>query len=251
MTWHPLTPSIPNTLQSATNNAALQAGLVACSTLLLHPFQQTVGDGESHYKTLSFPNALDKLATKLGDNTDPHLTNNALLAIAVHDSTLAGFAAKLKPVALELGINDFMVPQQRAELLATLENDKWTINTASPVQVPVSDKIAANICTLTDDFTRARARQISHDESQATIGDAKAELAALQQLKTAHDQSVASAMDDVELPAVDASVLYLSGDLVSGVKNSGGPGHDQTLTAIFVVLGSSEQLKVWREVCGV
>ena len=250
MTWQPLIPTKPNTLQSAADFAALQAGLAACHTLLIHPFQQTVGEGESHYKTLSFPTALARLAEKLQDNTDPFLEQNALLAVAVHANNLNDFASKLDSVINGMGIHAFTVPAQRARHLATLESDKWQIPIASPVQVPISDHIPANSWSKTDEFARARLRQLSHATGQGMIGDTQAELAALQQRKTDHDNAVNSALDDVELPAVDATCCYIASDIVNGIKNSGGPGADQTLTAILAMLGTADALIAWREVCG-
>lgn len=250
MTWQTLTLTKPNTLQSAATIAALQAGLVACKTLLLHPFQQTVGEGESHFKTLSFPTALARLAEKLQDNTDPYLEQDALLAIAVHANNLNDFASKLDTLISNMGINTFMVPKERAQHLATLESDKWQMPLASPVQVPISDTIPAVSWDKTDEFTRARLRQLSHATAQSLIGETLAELTALQQRKTDHDNAVSTAFDDVQLPAVDAKCLYLSGDLANGIKNSGGPGADQTLTAMFAILGTEDALTTWLEVCG-
>ncbi|WHI46816.1 hypothetical protein [Microbulbifer sp. VAAF005] len=119
------------TASTATGSAANQNALVDLfgadmRALVVHPYQEGVGQGESYSRHLSAPNAQQALAAKLGDAWDNYKPSGNLEAVCVlfAEQTLAAFATRLKAVCGLFPISELCEAEHRAEQLLRLESEK-------------------------------------------------------------------------------------------------------------------------------
>ncbi|BBM04159.1 hypothetical protein [Microbulbifer sp. GL-2] len=119
------------TASTATGSAATQNTLVdlfgaELRALVVHPYQEGVGQGESYSRHLSAPNAQQALAAKLGDACDSFKPGGSLEAVCVlfAEQTLSAFAERLKAVCQLFPLSELCEAEHRAEQLLRLESEK-------------------------------------------------------------------------------------------------------------------------------
>ncbi|WP_299940098.1 hypothetical protein [uncultured Microbulbifer sp.] len=119
------------TASTATGSDAAQNALVhlfgaELRALVVHPYQEGVGQGESYSRHLSAPNAQQALAGKLGDAWDSYKPAGNLEAVCVlfAEQTLTAFAARLKAVCQLFPLSELCEAEHRAEQLLRLESEK-------------------------------------------------------------------------------------------------------------------------------
>jgi hypothetical protein len=119
------------TASTATGSGATQNSLVdlfgaEMRALVVHPYQEGVGQGESYSRHLSAPNAQQALVAKLGDAWDSHKPAGTLEAVCIliAEQTLTAFAARLKAACQLFPISELCEAEHRAEQLLRLESEK-------------------------------------------------------------------------------------------------------------------------------
>ncbi|MFC6977607.1 hypothetical protein [Microbulbifer taiwanensis] len=119
------------TAATAQGSAAAQNNLVALfgvdlRLLVVHPYQEGVGQGTGYSRHLSAPNAQLALAEKLGDAWDTHTPAGTLEAVAVlfAEQTLEAFAARLAAIGQAFPVPELRMAERRTDHLLRLEAEK-------------------------------------------------------------------------------------------------------------------------------
>ncbi|MFS1525830.1 hypothetical protein ACL7TT_17240 [Microbulbifer sp. 2304DJ12-6] len=119
------------TAATAAGSAALDNTLRALfgadlHLLVVHPYQEGVGQGHSYSRHLSAPNAQRALAAKLGDAWDRNKPVGALEAVAVllATQTLGTFATGLHTLCQWLPLPELCQAERRTQQLLRLESEK-------------------------------------------------------------------------------------------------------------------------------
>jgi len=245
MSWRSISISIPNSI----NNAAALADLPALAThvqsVLIHPFQYGVGEGDMP-NVLSFPNAINALSNKLSE-----ADYDGAVCIAFAENSVKKLADKVKDAVENIGLFWLLTVQQRAELLTALDKEKYTITEPSLTPVIVrNEHTVLHAQKLAECYT-AKAIELVTEESKTAIGEIAAELEQLATKKADSDAITTSALSAVEIGSVDGYALKLSGSNLAGqLRSANGPGSEKSLTAILCFMGSDEQLTLISELVG-
>ncbi|WP_102794308.1 hypothetical protein [Bowmanella denitrificans] len=247
MTWQALSLTKPASITSAAALADLHALDNGVQSVLVHPYQYGVGEGPGMPTHLAFPNAVNAMATKLAELNAPAAT---LLAVA--SSQQADFANKLQVLLDATNILWLLTPQQRAALLAVLEQEKWIGKDASTVPVQIRQTHTLLHIGKVAECYRAKGRQLAKTEAAQSIDDIPAELAAWHAAKQAHNAEVDAALGNVQIDSADALALSLTGgDLGTQLRAAGGPGPEKSLAMIMAWFGTAADLAPINELLGV
>ncbi|MFA0810859.1 hypothetical protein [Microbulbifer epialgicus] len=122
-----MNPTAATAIGSAANqNALVELFGTDLRALVVHPYQEGVGQGESYTRHLSAPNAQQALAGKLGDAWDNHKPSGPLEAVCVlfAEQSLRAFAERLKAVCQLFPLSELCEAEHRAEQLLRLESEK-------------------------------------------------------------------------------------------------------------------------------
>ncbi|MCX2834447.1 hypothetical protein [Microbulbifer thermotolerans] len=119
------------TAATAEESAAAQNNLAALfdadlRLLVVHPYQEGVGQGSGYSRHLSAPNAQLALADKLGDTWDSYTPAGDLEALAVlfAEQTLESFASRLAAIGQVFPVPELRMAERRADQLLRLEAEK-------------------------------------------------------------------------------------------------------------------------------
>jgi hypothetical protein len=245
MSWNSISLTKPSSIAAAAALADLQALATQVGAVMVHPFQFAVGEGERPM-VLAFPNAVEALAIKLAEIKPPSATCLAFTA-----TSLSGLNSVLKNAIEATGLQWLLTPQQRSELLNSLDSKKWDLPTASetPVQVRQTHTIL-HVGKIAECY-QVKNQQLAKEEGLTAVADIATELANLDTKKQQYDSEVDAAFDAIDIGSADGYALKLSGsDVASQLRDSGGPGAEKSMTVIICFFGESEDLKVIEEWVG-
>ncbi|NWD54284.1 hypothetical protein HX878_05955 [Pseudomonas veronii] len=231
------------------------------SSIVVTPFQPGVGQGSGgHQRFLSAPNVLEQLAKKLSDNTDANRPTGqqAGLVLIFLATRLDQFASTLGRFNALLPVPDMVRAERRARHLSQLEVDKWQQPSAG--QLPSWGQLPLQRCPITKQASQSMAGQLAMLEGYASDSSPMADLAALQVRKqeqaTARDQQLADlreqfANSDNDM-AIQARLLGPGdvGQIRRDLLEGDAPGHEWSLCAGVLLMGSSEGLSFVRELVG-
>lgn len=215
----------------------------ALKTLIAHPWMHGVGEGSGHYRYLSFPNAAGALASALQGETD------AVFGLAVTAASFKDFGVQVKALTHAFPIRQFDQARVRAEQLATLETDKFDLPDAPGL-------LSGGALSL------ASLPRLADIQKAATMQQAKAAAASFESSNPltnlqAHQTAAAAASSAVDNALADAKALFTGGsawrfyaaaDAANAITSGPGPGHEYTITAMMLFIGSAADLALLREI---
>jgi hypothetical protein len=232
VTWAPLTIAAP-----ALNAAALNAEL---ALIAVDPWTHGVASGIGGRTALSFPNAAKAVAERL---TGIAGAGFALAVAAVSHSDLAAQCAAL---AGAFPLPDLARLARRAQAMAELETSKYTL--VPPQSAP--RRVAVNALPAVRALQRADRIKAAFDAA----GDFKASdpldnLTAFAAEAAAQADLAAAVQDEAKAGlAGGAGWRFHADDNLASRIVTGHPGHDKTLTAIFLFVGPADDLQIFREI---
>lgn len=242
---------------AAATMATTLAGLLqhAHRYLFAHPWQQGIGTGDGLYRSLSAPNALQALASKLRDTADPHVPTGSIEAVGllVASNNYAGLATHLSSFNSVLPLPETLMAQRRAQALADWERQKVTL---------------PHTAQNTRWSTRQHGQNATLRTAQACAGDLVADVAGydaenitpvaeLQALATKKQTVLAT--HTAALAALNSTLSGSTGfalaagntipDIVAALT-SGGPGHEYTLSVACLIVATPGNLTLLKEIVG-
>ena len=236
MSWTPLSLAAPsgNFTTLVTQTAAGR------KTLVVHPWVHGIGEGSGHYRYLSFPNAVAALADQLADETD------SAFGIGLTAANCAGLAGQIKALTDVFPIKQLDQVRIRAEQLVKLETDK--------LQLPGGPGFNGGDMALSSlplMATLKKAAILQQSLADAETFEASNPLTNLQAfiaIKADADAAVNTALSDANALFVGGAGwrFYAESDLAAAIKNA--PGHENTMTAIVLFIGSVTNLALLKEV---
>jgi hypothetical protein len=213
----------------------------ALKTLIAHPWMHGVGEGSGHYRYLSFPNAAAALATALQGETD------AVFGLAVTAASFKDFALAVKGLTDAFPIRQFDQARVRAEQLITLETDKFNLPEA-PGLLSGGALSLASMPRLADIQKAAIRQKAKADASSFEASNPLTNLQAHQTAATAAGGAVDNALADAKALFAGGAAwrFYAAADAANAIKQ--GPGHEYTITAMMLFIGSAADLALLREI---
>jgi hypothetical protein len=245
MTWQTLSLTKPPDITSAAALADLHALATNVGSVLVHPFQYAVGEGE-RAKLLSFPNAVDALAVKM-EGIKP----NSVTCLAFASNSIAGLNALLIAAINNTGLGWLLSPQQRAVLLNSLEQDKTVLLESDGVPVTVRGiHTALHIGKLAEFYT-AKSNELALSESVSSVGSIASELAAFESKKTTNDSTINAAYAAVDIGSATGYALHLTdGDIATQLREASSPGAEKSQTVIMAFYGEQDDLNIITQWAG-
>jgi len=232
MTWSPLTVSPP------TSNAASAAA--ALSVIAVDPWTHGVNDGSGSNTYLSFPNAVEAVISKAAGH------NGAALGIAVTAASMADFIGQLTALGSAFPMPSLSRLARRATQMATLEVSKMDL---VPHQLHVGG-LPINALPAIRALQRADLIKAASDAAESfKTSITNDNVAAFQTAKTAHAAFVSGvqAAASAGLTGGSGFRFYAANNIGSALRLNH-PGHEYTLTAIQLFLGSAADLALLAEI---
>lgn len=235
MTWSTfnLTPPIGgfDALSSAAN----------VQTLIAHPWMQGVGEGVGHYRYLSFPNAAAALSTELVGETQ------AVFGMAITAASYADFALQIKGLTDAFPIKQFDQIHKRAAQLVSHEIDKFNLPVA-PSLLSGGTLTLGSLPTMAALQKAAIVQQAKAAAQAFEDSNPLDNLTAFQTAKAVADAAVNNALNEAKALFTGGSGwrFYTESDAAASIMN--GPGHEHTLTAMMLFIGSPADLSLLREI---
>lgn len=200
------------------------------------PWTHGVGDGG----VLSFPNAVAAVVQRLNGY------NGAALGIAVSASSMADFVGQLSGLNAAFPLPSLGRLARRAGQMATLDVTRMVL---APHQAH-GGGVPVNALPAIRALQRADLIKAASDEAVAFAGSSSsANVAAFTAAKAAHDSFVAGvqAAAGAGLTGGSGFRFYAASNIASALL-VGHPGHEFSLTAIHLFLGSTADLALMTEV---
>jgi len=227
------------------------------SCVVVHPWQQGIGQGQGVYRHLSAPNAIQALADKLTDNNDissPN-TNQEALALLINATNLNDFAQQLAAFSTVVAIPELQMLQRRAEQLKTLDADKVLL----PDPASNARWVSRNALQL--EAARESLKKVSGQLALALGYDAEnidpvTELQAL--ISKKQNQLTALETDYsnfiAQFGGSSGCGLFLNSaspeQLGNSLRAAPGPGHEFVFSAAIMFLADTGNLTFFKEVLG-
>lgn len=228
MTWTPLTLSAP------TSSAASAAS--ALSVIAVDPWTH----GSSEGGVLSFPNAVDAVIAKAAGH------NGAALGIAVTAASMGDFVGQLTSLGNAFPMPSLSRLARRAAQMATLEISKMQLvpHQQHGSGLPINALPAVRGLQRAD-MIKAASDAAESFKTSSTAGN----VTAFQSAKTAHAAMVAGvqAAASSGLTGGTGFRFYAANNVASALRLNH-PGHEYTLTAIQLFLGSPTDLALLAEI---
>lgn len=223
--------------------------------LVVHPWQQGIGDGQGVYRHLSAPNALQALRQKL-TAPDEELPAGAVegLALLVAARGYQDLATQLAAFTAALPVPELQMVQRRAAALVGWEDEK--IRLGAPLNpARLLRRKQAHIATLDAALGAIDQRLALVSGIASEAAGPAAELQALATKKQAALTLQAAAIATASATFTGAAGLALSmgntlADIAGQIISSGGPGHDYTVCAACLFIAAPGRLNALKEVAG-
>lgn len=224
--------------------------------LVVHPWQQGVGDGQGVYRNLSAPNALQALRQKIlaGDEPLPTGTVEGLaLLIAAHD--YQDLATQLAQFTAALPLPEWQMVQRRAAALVTWEDEKIKLG-APLLTARTLRRKQAHIATLGGALGTVHNRLALVAGAASEAAGPAADLQALAAIKQATFTTQAAAIAALGTTFTGGAGLALAmgntlSDIAGQIISNGGPGHDYTVCTACLFLAPPGQMTALKQVVGV
>lgn len=235
MTWTAFTLAPPTGTPGALSAAT------RVKTLCVDPWTQGVGEGSGHYRHLSFPNACAALSLALNGETD------AVFGVAVTAASYADFAGQLKALTGVFPIKQFTAAATRAAQLTTLEVDKFNLP-AAPSAIAGGSMALQSLPSMAALQNAALVQSAKAAAESFQTSNPLDNLTAFQTAKTAADAAVNAALDAAKaaLSGAGGWRFYAASDAAAAINS--GPGHEYTLTAMLLFIGSPADLALLRAI---
>jgi hypothetical protein len=213
----------------------------ALKTLIAHPWMHGVGEGTGHYRYLSFPNAAGALSAALQGETD------AVFGLAITAASFKDFALAVKGLTDAFPIRQFDQARVRAEQLVTLETDKFNLPEA-PGSLAGGALTLASMPRMADIQKAAIRQKAKADAAAFEASNPFTNLQAHQTAASASNSAVDNALADVKalFTGGEAWRFYAASDAANAIQS--GPGHEYTITAMMLFIGSAADLALLREI---
>ncbi|MGJ0515147.1 MAG: hypothetical protein ACR65O_05270 [Methylomicrobium sp.] len=213
----------------------------ALKTLIAHPWMHGVGEGSGHYRYLSFPNAAGALSAVLQDETD------AVFGLAVTAASFKDFGMQVKALTDAFPIRQFDQARVRAEQLVTLETDKFILPNA-PGLLSGGALSLASMPRMADIQKAATMQQAKAAATSFESSNPLTNLQAHQSAAAAASSAVDNALDNAKALFTGGAAwrFYAASDAANAIKS--GPGHEYTITAMMLFIGSAADLALLREI---
>jgi len=232
MTWSSLSLSPPISSASSVN--------AALSVISVDPWTHGIRDGNGSNTYLSFPNAIDAVIKKAAGH------DGAALGIAVTAASMADFVGQLTTLGSSFPMPSLSRLARRATQMATLEVSKMQL---VPHQQHGSG-LPLNAMPAIRAIQRADLIKQASDAAEAfKTSDANSNLSSFSADKAAHAAMVSGvqAAASAGLTGGTGFRFYAANNIASALR-IGHPGHEFTLTAIQLFLGSVEDLSLLAEI---
>lgn len=224
--------------------------------LVVHPWQQGVGDGQGVYRNLSAPNALQALRKKIsaGDETLPAGPVEGLgLLIAAHD--YQDLATQLATFTAALPLPEWQMVQRRAAALVAWEEEKIKLG-APLLTARVLRRKQAHIATLGGALGAVHQRLALVTAAASEAAGPAADLLELAAIKQSAIATQAAAIAALGTTFSGGAGLALAmgntlADIAGQLTSSGGPGHDHTVCTACIFLAPPGRLTALKQLVGV
>jgi hypothetical protein len=245
MTWQTLSLTKPPDITSAAALADLHALATSVGSVLVHPFQYAVGEGE-RAKLLTFPNAVEALAVKMNA-----IKPDSLTCIAFASNNIAGLNAILVGAINNTGLGWLLSPQQRAILLNSLEQTKSVMLESDGVPVTVrGDHTTLHIGKLAECYT-AKSNELALSESASSVGSIASEITDFESKKATHDSTINAAYAAIDMGSATGYALHLTaGDIATQLREASSPGAEKSQTVIMAFYGAQDDLNIITQWAG-
>lgn len=227
--------------------------------LVVTPFQSGVGQGRGLLRYLSAPNMLNHLGSKLGDVTDQNSPTGDQYALVVLflGTRYDHFASTLGRFNAVLPLPDLQRAQNRAGRLFELEAVKWELPSAGAL--PRWGELPLERSTVTKAASQAMAGQLAALESFAASSP-MADLQALAARKAERSAAKGKQLDDLKAQFDGATADTTITARLIGPGNAAelrrqllageAPGHEWSISAGVMLVGSLQGLSFVRELVG-
>lgn len=241
---------------AANFNALVDDLLAKVHVLCVHPWQQGVGQGDSHYRYLSPENAVLTAAKKFADLPDGKRPSGTLdaLALVISADSFSVFADRLNQFNLVFPVADLQLCARRARQLSTLEHDKVQLPDA-PVNALWRVRSAGSIARLKPAVSLL-GEHCAHAMGYAQGGiSPDDELLDLIQKKTSVLSDTATAINALaaQFAGAEGQGTYLQGRTPAQIRAAllnSGLGHNEPLACCLVLTGASGTLNIFAEMLG-
>lgn len=232
MSWTALSVNAP------TSNAA--SASAALSVLSVDPWTHGVSDGVGSNTVLSFPNAVQALIKQSAGH------NGAALGIAVSAASMVDFVSQLNLLNSAFPLPSLQRLARRAAQMATLETTKMNLvphqQHGGGMQLNALPSIRA---LQRADLIKAASDNAIAFKSSSTSSN----VSGFQAAKTSHAAMVSAVQAGAAagLTGGNGFRFYAANNVASALA-VGHPGHEYTLTAIQLFLGSPADLALLTEI---
>lgn len=235
MAWTPLRIAAP--AAGAASSASAGVRLIS-----VDPWTHGIVDLTGHNTYLSFPNAINAIVEQIGTGAP------AALGIAVTAANLANLAANITQLGTAFPLPNMQRLARRATALQAMESSKFNLVPYGHAESSVNMSSLPSVRAL----RRADLLKASSDNATAFLtSNPTANIATLQSDKTAHAAtvSVAQAAAGAGLTGTPTGCwrFYAEGNIASSLL-AGSPGHEYTLTAIMLFMGSITDLALLKTI---
>ncbi|MFC6633522.1 hypothetical protein [Microbulbifer taiwanensis] len=250
------------TAATAQGSAAAQNNLVALfgvdlRLLVVHPYQEGVGQGTGYSRHLSAPNAQLALAEKLGDAWDTHTPAGTLEAVAVlfAEQTLEAFAARLAAIGQAFPVPELRMAERRTDHLLRLEAEKSVLPGAPlgghwrPRHLQQLLPARASAGSIGAEIACAYGYEVENT-------DPLAELQNLAAKKQTHLDAVRAATENLVAqfaasgPTWCLSASGSAREVAEQIKAAGPYGHDHVFATALLFVGAPGELTALQEMFG-
>lgn len=210
------------------------------SVIAVDPWTHGINDGSGSNTYLSFPNAVEAVIQKAAGH------DGAGLGIAVTAASVSDFVGQLTALGAAFPLPSLSRLARRAAAMATLEISKMQL---VPHQLH-GGGLPLNAIPAIRAIQRADLIQQASDAAESfKTSDANSNLSAFAADKAAHAAMVAGvqAAASAGLTGGTGFRFYAANNIASALK-IGHPGHEYTLTAIQLFLGSAADLALLAEI---
>jgi len=254
-TLNPVALAAMNSASTWAQLAALLDVNVRC--LVVHPWQQGIGQGQGVRRYLSAPNAVEAMVRKLGDTGDANLPteNQDAIALLLPAAQLSDFTQMLEAFNAVFPLPELQRVQRRAAQLERLDaeklntpdtpsNTRWQprnglqFDSTHQVCKKMGVHVAMALGYDAENISPVDELQALITKKQNAITGQQAEYATLTALFTGGSGKA------LFLPSSTAQ------QLATALANTSGPGHEYALCVGVVFLAAPGQLTFLKEVLG-
>lgn len=233
--WSPLLLAKP--MAGAASNAESGVRLIS-----VDPWTYGTHDLNGQNTYLSFPNAVAAIAKQIGTGAP------AALAIAVTSSSLTGLANNIAQLSGAFPLPNMQRLARRANALVNLESSKFNLVPYGNAETSINMSSLPSVRALrrADLLKAASEAATGFLSSNPTTG-----MASLQSDKSSHDTMIsgaqAAASNGLSGTPPGCWRFYTESNIASSLLN-GMPGHEYTLTAIMLFMGSIADLTLLKTI---